>query len=260
MRTDPLDHLPSIPKIQVMGDFKAQENAKKVNKGSSRRPTLALKIALSVFGNLPKSGFVPMEFFAKEDVQLYLGLPSHTLNKLVLFSGNTSSRKIAQDIFPLHHKREMAIEQRLATHKNLPAELETWVEPTLDIIKKIRQDGWNPPPLYVLNFSGGKNGFRLIRAEHLCGQVLDGTHRVLAYSILGAEFPERPIPITVLHIHSFALAIINCLTIFLRFCMDPFRTPSFLKKRFEGSARFMPLASPTDIKTTKDSSHEPRRC
>ncbi len=258
MRTDLLDHLPSIPKIQVMLDYKALERSKISNEGPSRRPTMALRLALSAFGNLPREGFVPMGFFAKEDVQIYLGLPNHVLNKLLIFSGHTTSRKIAQDIFPWHQRKELAAEERFATDENLPAELNTWIQPILDIIKKIREDGWRPPPLHVLNFIGGKNALKLMRAEHLCGQVLDGTHRVLAYTILGSEFPEKPVPIRVLHIHPFVLAIVNCLTIFLRFCMDPFRTPAFLKKRFEGSARFMPAAKPLEMDRREDSTQQRR--
>jgi hypothetical protein len=246
MRTNPLDYLPSIPKIQVMREYQAIESSKILKEGSSRRPTMALRLALSVFGNSPREGFVPMGFFAEEDIQIYLGLPNHLLNKLLIFSGHTTSRKIVQIVFPKHQKKELPVEERFTSEESLPAELKAWVEPISDIIKRIKQEGWKPPPLNVLNFVGGKNAFWLIRAEHLCGQVPDGTHRVLAYTILGSEFPEMSVPIRVLHIHPLALVVVNCITIIMRFCMDPFHTPAFIKKRFEGSACFMPTERPSE--------------
>lgn len=240
MRTNPLEYLPSIPKTRVMCEYKALESSKIPKEGPSRRPPIALKLALSIFGYAPREGFVPMKFFAKEDVQIYLGLPNHILNKLLNFSGHTTSRKIAQVVFPKHQNKDLRIEERFAPNENIPAELNAWIEPISDIIKRIRQEGWRPPPLHVLNFFGGKNAFWLLRAEHLCGQVPDGTHRVLAYTILGSEFPDMPVSIRVLHIHPLALAAVNCLTIIMRFFMDPFRTPAFIKKRFGGSACFVP--------------------
>jgi hypothetical protein len=246
MRPNPLEYLSSIPKTRVMCEYKALESAKIPKEGPVRRPPIALRLALSVFGNSPREGFLPMRFFAEEDVQVYIGLPNHLLNKLLTFSGHTTSRKIVQTVFPNHQKKELLIEERYAPDENLPPELYAWIEPVSDIIKRIREEGKKPPPLNVLNFAGGKNAFWLIRAEHLCGQVPDGTHRVLAYAILGSEFPDMPVSIRVLHIHPLALAVVNCLTIILRFFMDPFRTPAFIKKRFGGSACFVPMEKPPE--------------
>jgi hypothetical protein len=176
-----------------------------------------------------------------------MGLPNHSLYKLLIFSGHTTSRKIVQIVFPRHQKKELLIEERFAPEENLPLEIKEWIEPISEMMRKVRKEDWKPPPLNVLNFAGGKNAFWLTRAEHLCGQVPDGTHRILAYTILGSEFPEIPVPIRILHIHPMALAVVNCITIIMRFCMDPFRTPVFLKKRFEGSAYFMPTERPSEI-------------
>lgn len=207
---------------------------------------MALRLALSVFGYRPRVGVLPMGFFAEEDVQIYLGLPNHYLNKLAFVSGYTTSRKIVQTVFPAFQNRNLLLEERLAPEKSLPPEIREWIEPITEMIIKIWKEGWQPPPLNVLNFRGGKDSFWLTRAEHLCGQVPDGTHRVLAYTILGSELPEMPIPIRILQIHPIALAAVNWVTICMRFLMDPIRTPAYLKKRFEGSASFFPMDRPKE--------------
>ena len=87
----------------------------------------------------------------------------------------------------------------------------------------------------------GKTSTLDLRAEHLCGQVPDGTHRVLAYTLLGSELPDLIVPIRVLRIHPLALAIANAFTMAVRLLQDPFRTPHFKTKRFKGSAFFIPM-------------------
>jgi hypothetical protein len=245
MSTDPLDFLPHVPKSQVMREYRDIERLKSIKEGSSRRPTVALRLALSVFGSTPREGFVPMRFFAEEDVQIYLGLPTHPLNKLLLLTGETTTRKIVQLVFPRYRETGLPFDQRCAPSEDLPPELMLWLKQITDILTRIKHEGWKPPPINVLNFPGGRNSPRIVRAEHLCGQMLDGTHRVLAYTILGLEFPEIPVCVRVHYIHAVALAFINSLTITLRFVMDPFRTATFLKKRFRGSAQFIPTEKPS---------------
>ena len=241
MRTDPLDLLPSISKIQVMNEYRSIESSKIPEESPSRKPTMALRLALSVFGSFPKEGYVPMGFFAEEDVQIYLGLPNHPLNKLLLFTGQTTSRMIVDAVFPKHREKGIPPETRFLHAESLPLRLKAWLNPVSNIIKRVSQDGWEPPPLNVLNFRQGRNGPWICRAEHLSGQVLDGTHRVLAYTILGSEFPNTPVRIRLHYIHPAVLAILNSLTIAIRFFMDPFRTLAYVKKRFGGSACFKPI-------------------
>ena len=244
MRADSLDFLPHLPKAQVLKEYYNVEKFWSQQENLKRRPTVAMRLALSVFGSTPREGFVPLSFFAERDIQVYTGLPIHTLNGLLLFAGETTAQKIADAIFPKHRDHKLPFEERFGTADGLPSGLESWLEPVLGMIKRIKQDGWNPPPVSVLNFRGGNDAPWIIRAEHLCGQVMDGNHRVLAYAILGLELPDRLVYVRVLSIHPVALAVINCLTMVLRLFMDPLRTPAFIKKRFGASARFIPLEKP----------------
>ena len=208
------------------------------NRISTRRPPLALQLAKSVFGRPPREGFVPMRFFAEEDVQVYLGLPSHHLHGLLRFSGQTTSRKIVEAVFPRYREKELPFKERLAFAEDLEEEQKPWLVDVLSMVEKIRDDGWDTPPISVLNFPKPKGGPWICRAEHLSGQVPDGAHRVLAYTLLADEFPERPVRVRVLGIHPLLLAVMNGLTIALSFLIDPLGTPAFIKKRFKGSAHF----------------------
>lgn len=190
-------------------------------------------------------GFIPMRFFSEEDIQIYMGLPNHRLNWLMLFTGQTTSRKIADILYPRHREIGLPIEERFAPTESLPVALKSWLEPVSIIISRVRQGVWTPEPLYVLNFRADRNDPWIIRAEHLCGQVPDGTHRILAYAMLGSEFPDVSVRVRVLCIRPWALAGMNCITIPMRMCMDPVHTPEFLKKRFSGSATFRPAKRPS---------------
>lgn len=245
MRSDPFDFLPSIPKSQVLGEFRRIERSKASEERPPRRPTLALRLSLSVFGHSPREGFIPMRFFSEEDIQIYMGLPNHRLNWLMLFTGQTTSRKIADIVYPRHREIGLPIEERFAPTESLPVALKSWLEPVSIIISRVRQGVWTPEPLYVLNFRADRNDPWIIRAEHLCGQVPDGTHRILAYAMLGSEFPDVSVRVRVLCIRPWALAGMNCITIPMRMCMDPVHTPEFLKKRFSGSATFRPAKRPS---------------
>lgn len=245
MRNAPFDVLPTISKSRVLREFRRSERSKASGERPPRRPTLALGLSLSVFGLSPREGFVPMRFFSEEDVQIYLGLPIHQLNRLLLFTGQTTARKIVDIVYPRHREIGLPFEERFAPAESLPVPLKSWLEPVSIIIDRIRNDGWMPEPLHVLNFRAERAIPWISRAEHLCGQVPDGTHRILAYAMLGSELPDVPVHVRVLCIRPWALAAMNCLTIFMRFCMDPVHTPKFLKKRFSGSARFVPTKRPS---------------
>jgi len=244
MRHDPFDFLPSIPNSQVWRELHQTEGSRASEERPPRGPTLALRLSLSVLGRSPREGYVPMRFFSEEGIQIYMGLPSHRLNKLMLFAGETTSRKIVDIVYPRYREIGLPFEERFAPTESLPITLKSWFEPISIMIRRIRQGGWTPEPLYVLNFRADKNNLWIMRAEHLCGQVPDGTHRVLAYAMLGSEFPNLPVRVRVLFIRPWALAAMNCLTILIRLCLDPVHTPEFLKKRFSGSARFMPTKMP----------------
>ena len=224
---------------------KSRQESRRRKRVPARRPPLALQLANSVFGRPPREGFVPMRFFAEEDVQVYLGLPNHPLNGLLRFSGQTTSRQIAQAVFPRHREKGLPLEERLTFAEDLPEEQKPWLADVLSMVVKIREDGWETPPISVLNFPKPKGGLWICRAEHLSGQVPDGAHRLLAYTLLADEFPERPVRVRVLGIHPLLLAFMNCLSIALSLLIDPFNTPAFVKKRFKGSAHFHPTHEPT---------------
>lgn len=209
-----------------------------------RPPTLALKLALSPFGRGPKEGWIPMGFFACKDIQIYMGLPSHPLQKLLSLTGHTTSRKIVDALFPDFRKENRPLDLRYRPKEGLPRELVPWLDAVSAIVKRIKNDKWNPPPVCVLKITGGDKAIWIARSEHLCGQVPDGTHRVLAYTMLGTEYPENSVPVRMLEIHPAALAAVNILTIFLRFVMDPIHTPSYIKKRFDVPVDFELQPSP----------------
>jgi len=244
MRIDTLAHLPKVPKAQVMREYRNIECSKEQGKEPTRSPTFALRLALSVVGNTPREGFIPLKFFSENDIQIYLGLPFHPLNKLLHFTDATTSRQVVNVIFPYHLEKKLTLENRYRPLDSLPENLKEWIEPVQIILKKMIQGDWDPPPINVLNFTGGKRAPWMIRAEHLCGQVPDGTHRVLAYTLLGSEFPEIAVRIRVLGIHSLALAISNGMTMGIRFLLDPFRAGTFKNKRFGGAANFVPTEKP----------------
>lgn len=221
-----------------MQDYLDIEKSKQPEESLARRPTLALRLALSIFGSPPQLGFVPMRFFAEEDIQVYVGLPTHSLNRLVRITGETTAGKIVQRVFPRHQEQDLHPEVRYLPETSLPDELKAWLEPVPGIIKKIKEDRWNPPPINVLNFRQGDKVPWIIRAEHLCGQIPDGTHRALALAILATDIPDALVCVRILSIHPLALAVINSLTLPLRFCLDPLGTPNFIQKRFTGSANF----------------------
>jgi len=261
MKIDPLDPLPRIPKSLVMQDYRTLERGRiqKQEVASHRGPTLALRLALSVFGSSPREGIVPLRFFAEENIQIYLGLPSHPLNRLFLFARETTARKIVDAVFPKHRDSRLSSAERFALAENLPIGLEAWLEPIQSILESIIKGGWDPPPIYVLNFRGGKKVPWIARAEHLCGQVADGTHRVLAYTMLGSDFPDISVRARVLSIHPVALAFANGLTLMLRFILDPFRVPEFIKKRFGASACFSPQEIPLSRRTDSEESSRVKR-
>jgi len=244
MTTDPSDFLPGIPKDRILVESRRLGESKARKKAPSRRPTMALRLALSAFAHPPREGVVPMRFFTEEDIQIYLGMPNHPLNGLLRLSGQTTSRKIVDAVFPRHRDKRLSAEERLRVAEGLPDDLKPWLARVLRIIARIRQDGWEPPPISVLNFRKPRRDPWICRAEHLCGQVPDGTHRVLAYTVLGAEFPEMPVSVRVLCIHPVLLGVVNSLTITLSYFVDRRGTSVFVKKRFAGSASFDPTTEP----------------
>lgn len=239
-----LDSLPAISKSQVMQEYLDTEYSRDHEPEPPRNPTLALRLALSLAGRRPREGFVPLRFFSENDIQVYIGLPTHPLNKLLHFTGETTSRGIVKQIFPAHRNENLPFEERYRPATLLPAGIRKWVDPVCIISAKIMREGWCPPPINVLNFTKRKYAPRIVRAEHLCGQVPDGTHRVLAYTLLGSTLPEFPVYVRVLQIHLPFLAIANLITLTIRFLLDPSGTAAFNKKRFGGSAFFTPSKKP----------------
>jgi hypothetical protein len=241
MRKDPLDFLPRVSKAQVMEEYLEIECTKDQTSGSSRSPTFALRLALSVVGGAPREGCIPLRFFTNNSIQIYQGLPRHPLNKLHHITGETTSQGIVNFVFPNHLETKLNFEDRYRLSESLPSNIREWFNPVLVILKRIVQEKWKPPPINVLNFSAGERAPWIIRAEHLCGQVPDGTHRVLAYTLLSSELPDFLVPIRVLQIHPVVLAIANSVTLSIRLLMDPLHTPVFKNKRFGGSAFFVPM-------------------
>jgi hypothetical protein len=238
MTTDPADFLPDGSPVKILAGLLRRQESPAGKRAPSWRQPMALKLALSVFGQPQRDGFVPMRLFAEEDIQVYLGLPTHSLNGLLRFSGQTTSRKIVDAVFPWHRDKSLSIGERLRFAEGLPDNLKPWLAVVLRMIRKIREEAWEAPPISVLNFRAPRRDPWICRAEHLSGQVPDGAHRVLAYTLLGAEFPERPVRVRVLGIRPGLLAVVNSLTIALSYFVDPFGTSDFVRKRFKGSAHF----------------------
>jgi hypothetical protein len=239
------DFLPDGSSSELTRPLGRQES-RAGKKTHPRGPTIAMKLALSAFGQPQREGFVPMGFFAEKDIQTYLGLPNHPLNGLLRLSGQTTSRKIVDAVFPWHRDKGLPIEERLRFAEGLPDNLKSWLAVVLRMIRKIREEDWEAPPISVLNFRAPRRDPWICRAEHLCGQVPDGAHRVLAYTLLADEFPEKLVRVRVLGIPPLLLAFVNSLTIALSFLIDPLGTPAFVQKRFKGSASFSPTNGPPD--------------
>lgn len=229
----------SCPKKKVMQEYLDIERSKLPDESQSRRPTLALRLALSIFGGHPQLGYIPRRFFAEQDIQIYVGLPTHPLNQLVQITGETTARKIVQAVYPRLQDMSLSFEARYLPDDSLPTELQSWLMRVSSIVYKVKVQGWDPPLINALHFRQGDNIPWILRAEHLCGQIPDGSHRVLANTILAREDPDSLVRIRILSIHPVVLAILNSLTLPLRFCLDPAGTPNFIQKRFKGSANFL---------------------
>jgi hypothetical protein len=246
MQKDPIAALPEISKSQVLQDYCTLERTKEMAGDTSRSPTMALRLALSKFGGCPREGYLPLSFFSENDIQVYIGLPSHPLNRLLKITGATTSTGIVNKVFPDHRNSQLSFEMKYRYLDGLPTELQNWFRDVQEIVRKILQENWDPPPIHVMNFKYGKQLPWIVRGEHLCGQVADGTHRVIAYTLLSQELPELCIPVRLLRIHTSALALLNSLTLALRFFMEPLSTRNFIKKRFENSAFFVPTVNPKE--------------
>lgn len=238
-RQDLLGHFQLIPKHRVREEYRQMEKDKTGENDWPRPPTLGLRLALSSFGRPAKEGSIPLAFFARKDIQIYLGFPFHPLQKIFHFSGHTTSRKIVETVFPDFLKRQLPSDIRYKPIRGLPSELDPWLKAVTAIVKKLQKGIWVPPPICILDFKCDESSSWIVRTEHLCGQVPDGTHRVLAYTMVGIDFPEKKVPVRLLEIRPAALAAVNIATISLRLMMDPLRTPSYIKKRFKVDALFV---------------------
>lgn len=249
MDTSLLIHLVDVSKPQVLTDYRRAEQAKTGEYGPVRPPTVALRLAASIFGEYAKEGSLPMRVFAEADIQVYSGMPWNDSSALFRFTGETTVRRIADILYPRHGRTNLPLSERHRPADDLPEQVEAWLRPIPRMIESIRTREWVPCPVILLNFRERLHTPWLFRAETLCGQVPDGTHRALAYVLMAADTPDEPVRVRVLSIHPCVLGLLNCATLALRFIADPGGTPAFARRRFAGSALLAPLDPHADSAT-----------
>jgi hypothetical protein len=235
-----LAHLADVPRSRALADYRTAERAKGAEHGPARAPTIALRLAASVFGLYAKEGHLPARVFAEEDIQVYSGVPYNDSAAVFRATGETVARKIVAALFP--HRGELGSPpcERYRPVDGLPDSLRAWLKPIPGMIEGIRTRRWSPPALNLLNFEQGGDIPWFLKAETLCGQVPDGTRRVLAYVLMAAETPEELVHVRILSIRPAALGLLNGATLALRFILDPRGTREFARKRFAGAAFLVP--------------------
>ena len=203
-----------------------------------RIPALGLLLATSFMGKRPREVTVPARFFLDHDVQLFCGFPWNSAFFLFKETGETTTRKIAESLFPWHKDISRPLKDRLNTVEGLSLRLKKWLEPIPDMVRDIQIRKMSPPPLFVLDLSANDTAFWITKAETLCGQMADGSHRALAYALLSPEDPKYQVAARILSIHPLGLAISNCLTLALCFFMSPRWCLRLIRRRFTGSVSF----------------------
>jgi len=227
-----------ISKKRILLDFKQEEKRKHPGASAPRGVTFALRVATSVFGGPAKEGAVAARVFAESAVQVFIGFPLNPAFALFRATGETTAGKIVEILFPRRGGQILPNGDLEKLVDDLPANLKTWLAPTLSVLENLRNGNDRMPPVIVLSLPQKKRTPWFLRAETLCGQVPDGTRRVLAFALFAREVPDLPVRVRVLSVPRFLLAAANCSTVALSFCMSPRWTFRFLKKRFGGAASF----------------------
>jgi len=227
-----------ISKARLLRDYRDDQGNIRSGEGEARGPTLALRLAASIFGECPHEHFVPIRVFAQQNVQIFSGFPANHAFWLFRVTGETTSGRIVAALYPKYRDLGLPPEKRFELKAGLPGHVEEWIRPVPEIIKKTKEGGANRSPVILLDLNRRKSIPRFLRVETLSGQVPDGSHRVLAYTLLASENPDCQVRVRIVSIHPVALALVNCLTLALSFIMNPFHTFKFSKKRFADSASF----------------------
>ena len=200
-------------------------------------PTLARRLAASPVGGPSRECLVPISVFLWDEVQLFSGFPTNPVFQLFRETGETTSVGISEALYPKYRDLNLPSEQRFELRTGLPPRIEEWLRPIAGIIRRAREGGGDGSPVILLDLRRGGNIPSFFCVETLSGQVPDGNHRVLAYTLLAPEVPDCRVRVRIVSIHPAVLAIANGLTLALCFVMDPIHTPGFAKKRFRKRGR-----------------------
>jgi hypothetical protein len=239
---------PTVSKARLLRDFRDDQGSAEPGQITPKRPTLALRLAVSVFGGRPRERSIPIRVFDEGDVQIFSGFPANPASWLFRVTGKTTSRGTAEVLYPKYRDLGLPPEKRFQLRAGLPGPVEDWLRSIPGILKKERESPMSRSPVMLLNVKGKKTFPRLCRVETLCGQVPDGSHRVLAYTLLAPENPDAQVRVRIVTIQPIALALVNCLTLALYFVMNPFLTHKFMMNRFSGTA---PLELPEEAAEKK---------
>jgi len=200
-------------------------------------PTLAMRLAASPVGGPSRERLVPISLFLRDEVQLFSGFPTNPVSRIFRETGETTSVGISAALYPKYRDLDLPPEKRFELRTGLPPRVEEWLRPIAGIIRRAREDGGDGSPVILLDSRRGGDIPSFFRVETLSGQVPDGNHRVLAYTLLAPEVPDCRVRVRFVSIHPAALAIANGLTLALCFVMDPVHTPGFARKRFGRQSR-----------------------
>ncbi len=201
-------------------------------------PTLAMRLAASPVGGPARECLVPISVFLRDEVQLFSGFPTNPVSRIFRETGETTSAGVAAALYPKYRDLDLPPEQRFELRPGLPHRVEEWLRPIAGLTRTAREGGGDGSPVILLDTRRGEDIAPFFSLETLSGQVPDGNHRVLAYTLLAPEVPDCRVRVRFVSIHPAVLAVSNCLTLALRFLMDPVHTPGFARKRFGRQSRW----------------------
>jgi len=224
--------LPSISKSRLKREYKASLNTDTAGFIHRNLPPLAFVLGTSIFGQTPKEGFVKLRVLAEKNVQIFVGFPSNNVSTLFRFTGETTARKIVNRLYPMHKMRDLSFKERFRLADGVPSNLNDWLKPIPEILRSFNENYEQNTPLHILNFHNENKFPKFVRYETLSGQVPDGNHRILAYTILAHDYPEYTLRVRILSLHPAVLAVFNIFTLLVWVLMDPFHAPRFIRKRF----------------------------
>jgi len=241
--TPRVEETSTVSKSRLLEDYRDDQVRADIGSQKPAGPTLALRLAASLFGGRPREHYVPIGVLAERNLQVFSGFPVNPASWIFRVTGETTSRGIAEALYPNYQDTRLPPEKRLELRAGLPRQAEAWLRSIPGIVTKVREGRMDCSPVILLEGRGHKDLPRFFIVENLSGQVPDGSHRMLAFALLAPENPDARVRVKTVTIHPLVLALVNCLTSALYFLMNPFRAPGFLRKRFSGTA---PLEFPED--------------